>query len=193
MNKSMTEWETANGVEFLKKVGLKSGQTVLDFGCRVGHYTIPATKVVGNNGVVYAVDKEQQALDELQQKVIHLNLKNIKIINTSGLIQIDMANNSIDAVLFYDVLHYHKKKERKKLYAEAYRVLKQDGLFSVYPKHTLEDDPIREFQNLSLGEITQEIQNSNFVFEKKHCGFISHDDGLNEGCVLNFRKSQREE
>ena len=82
-----------------------------------------------------------------------------------------------------------KKKEREKLYTEAHRVLKQDGLLSVYPKHTLEDNPIMEFQNLSLGEIKQEIQNSNFVFGKKHCGLISHDDDLNQGCVLNFRKT----
>jgi len=180
-------------MEFLKKIGLKSGQTVLDFGCRAGHYTIPAAKVVGSKGIVYAVDKEQQALSKLQQKANHLNLKNIRTIKTSGRIQIDLQNDSIDVAVFYDVLHYHEKEEREKLYRQAYRVLKQDGLFSVYPKHTSEDDPLMEFQNLSLGEIKQEIRNSNFVFEKKHCGFISHDDGLNEGCVLNFRKSKRKE
>ena len=185
----MEKWEAKNGVAFLKKVGLKSGQIVLDFGCRVGHYTIPAANVVGNNGIVYAVDKEQQALNELEQKAVHLNLKNIRTINSSGRVQIDLENNSIGIVLFYDVLHYHEKKEREKLYAEAYRILKQDGLLSVYPKHTSEDNPIMEFQDLSLGEIKQEIQNSNFVFGKKHCGFISHDDGLNQGCILNFRKT----
>ena len=189
MKNDMEKWETENGVAFLKKVGLKFAQKILDFGCRVGHYTIPAAKVVGNKGIVYAVDKEQQALNELEQKAVHLNLKNIRTINSSGRIQIDLENNSTDVVLFYDVLHYHKKKDREKLYAEAYRVLKQNGLFSVYPKHTLEDNPIMEFQNLSLGEIKQEIQSSNFIFGKKHCGLISHDDGLNQGCVLNFRKT----
>jgi len=189
MTNDMEKWEAKNGVAFLKKVGLKSGQTVLDFGCRVGHYTIPAANVVGNNGIVYAVDKEQQALNELEQKAVHLNLKNIKTINSSGRIQIDLEDDTIDVVLFYDVLHYHEKKEREKLYAEAYRILKQDGLLSVYPKHTSEDNPIMEFQNLSLGEIKQEIQNSNFVFGKKYCGLISHDDDLNQGCVLNFRKT----
>ena len=162
----MEKWQTKNGVGFLKKVGIKPGQAVLDFGCRVGHYTIPAAKVVGNKGIVYAVDKEQQALNELEQKAVHLNLKNIRILNTSGRIQIDLENDSIDVVLFYDVLHYHEKKERKKLYAEAHRVLKQDGLLSVYPKHNLEDNPTMEFKNLSLGEIKEEIQNSKFVFEK---------------------------
>ena len=189
MKNDMEKWQTKNGVGFLKKVGIKSGQTVLDFGCRVGHYTIPAAKAVGAKGIVYAVDKEQQTLNELQQKATCLNLKNIRIINTSGQIQIDLENDTIDVVLFYDVLHYHEKKDREKLYAEAYRVLKQDGLLSIYPKHTLEDNPIMEFQNLSLGEIKQEIQSSNFVFGEKHCGLISHDDGLNQGCVLNFTKT----
>jgi len=186
-------WERDSGLKFLKEIGLKYGQRVLDFGCRVGHYTIPAAKVVGNDGIVYAVDKEQQALNELEQKASHLNLKNIRTINTSGQIQINLENDSVDIVLFYDVLHYHEKREREKLYVEAYRVLKQDGLFSVYPKHTLEDDPIQEFRRLSVSDVKQEIEDSNFVFEKKHCGLISHDDGLNQGCILNFRKSQREE
>jgi len=188
MNKAMGQWETKNGVVFLKKVGLKSGQTVLDFGCRVGHYTIPAAKVVGSKGIVYAVDKEQQALNELEQEATRLNLKNIRIINTSGRIQIDVEKDSVDVILFYDVLHYHEQKEREKLYAEAHRILKQDGLLSVYPKHNLEDNPIMEFQNLNLNEIKREIQDSNFAFSKQHCGLISHDDGLNQGCILNFIK-----
>ena len=184
----MEQWEKQQGVIFLRKIGLQLNQRVLDFGCRVGHYTIPAAKVVGNKGIVYAVDKEQQALNELEQKATHLNLKNVRTINSSGQIQIDLENDSIDVALFYDVLHYHEKKEREKLYVEAHRVLKQDGLFSVYPKHTLEDDPIREFRRLNVSDVKQEIEDSNFVFEKKHCGIISHDEGLNQGCVLNFRK-----
>jgi len=134
----MEKWEEQDGVRFLRGIGLQLNQTVLDFGCRVGHYTIPAAKVVGNKGIVYAVDKEQQVLDELQQKTAYLKLKNIKIINAAGRIKLPLESGTIDVVLFYDVLHYHKREERKKLYAEAYRVLKQDGFLSVYPKHTLE-------------------------------------------------------
>jgi len=193
MNEEMERWERKEGVEFLRKVGIKKNQNVLDFGCGVGHYTIPAARIVASTGFVYAVDKEQQAASELRQKAQANNLKNIKVMKASGQIELDFESESIDIVLFYDVLHYLGKNDRKKLYQEAFRVLKLDGLLSVYPKHTSEDDPIMEFQNLSLREIKQEIPSSNFVFEKKHCGFISHDNGLNEGCVLNFKKSQREE
>jgi len=192
MNEEMGKWERGRGVEFLRKIGLKRGQTVLDFGCRVGHYTIPAAKVAGNKGIVYAIDKEQEALNELQQKAIQLNLKNIRTVKTSGQIQIGLEDGSIDVVLFYDVLHYLGKDERQKLYRGAHRVLKQDGLLSVYPKHTLEDNPIMEFQQLSLDGVKQEIENSSFSFGEKYCGIISHDDDLNKGCVLNFRKKERQ-
>jgi ubiquinone/menaquinone biosynthesis C-methylase UbiE len=191
MNEKMERWEREAGVEFLKEIGIKSGRAILDFGCRVGHYTIPAARIVGNGGIVYALDKEQQALNELQQKAIYLNLKNIRTINTSGQIQIDLEKDSIDVVLFYDVLHYHEKEEREKLYQEAFRVLKQEGSLSVYPKHTLEDNPLQQFKELNLDDVKREIEDSGFHFEQKHCGIISHDDGLNKGCVLNFRKGEQ--
>ena len=66
MNKDTETWEEQEGVIFLRKIGIKIGQTVLDFGCRVGHYTIPAAEIVGNSGIVYAIDSEQQALKELR-------------------------------------------------------------------------------------------------------------------------------
>ena len=193
MNKDMERWETADGVEFLKKVGLKTGQTILDFGCGAGHYSIPATKAVGNNGVVYAIDTEEHALKELHQKANAHKLTNIRTIETSGQMKLPLESETVDVVLFYDVLHYLGKRDRKRLYHEAFRLLKQDGLLSVYPKHTLEDNPIREFSSLSVSDVKQEIEDSNFVFEHKHCGLISHDDGLNKGCVLNFSKYEQRE
>jgi len=190
MSEKMERWEVKEGVGFLRKIGIKSGQSVLDFGCRVGHYTIPAAKAVGSTGIVYSVDKEQEALNELQQKVKAHNLKNVRIIKASDRIELDFESGSIDVVFFYDVLHYLGKNDRKKLYQESFRVLKQNGFLSVYPKHTLEDGPIQEFRSLSLSDVKREIKASNFVFERRFCGLISHDDGLNQGCVLNFSKSQ---
>ena len=184
----MEQWEKQQGVIFLRKIGLQLNQRVLDFGCRVGHYAIPAAKIVGDEGMVLAVDKEQHALNELEQKVRANNFKNVKIIKTSGQTTLDFESESIEVVLFYDVLHYLEKGDRRKLYREAQRVLKQEGLLSVYPKHTLEDEPTQEFRNLSLSDVQREIEDSHFVFEHKFCAMISHDDGLNNGCVLNFRK-----
>ena len=193
MNEEMERWERKEGVEFLRKVGIRKNQNVLDFGCGVGHYTMPAARIVGSTGFIYPVDKEKQAVNQLKQKAEANNLKNIKVTKASSQIQLDFDSESIDVVLFYDVLHYLGKNDRKKLYQEASRVLKLDGLLSVYPKHTLKDDPIQQFKELNLNDVKREIEDSDFYFEEKYCGIISHDDGLNQGCVLNFRKSEREE
>lgn len=189
-NNQMEWWERDGGAKFLKEIGLKCGQIVLDFGCRVGHYAIPAAKIVGNNGIVYATDTAEHALKELHQKAKAHNLTNIKIIKTSGRMKLPLESGTVDVVLFYDVLHYLGRRSRTRLYQEAFRVLKPDGFLSVYPKHTLEDDPIQEFRRLGVSDIKREIEDSNFVFEHKFCGLISHDDGLNQGCVLNFSKCE---
>ena len=182
-------WEREDGVRFLKEIGLRSGQKVLDFGCRVGHYTIPAAKAVGNEGIVYAVDKEADALNELSRKVTAHDLTNVRVTKTSGQLRLPLENRLIDVVLLYDVLHYFVKDERVRLYQEVFRVLSKNGLLSVYPKHTLEDNPSKEFQHLRSNDVRWEIQSAGFQFDQQYCGLISHDDELNQGCVLNFVKS----
>jgi len=184
----MLYWETEKGVEFLKKVGIRKGDTILDFGCRVGHYSVPAAKTVGSKGMVYAIDTRGDALAELEQKKNTQKLTNIRIIKTIGQLSLPFKDKSIDVVLFYDVLHYLKEAERKKLYREAFRVLKENSLLSIYPKHCLTDNPMMEFQNLGSDKIKQEIKDSNFVFMEKYCDILSHDDNLNHGCIFNFIK-----
>jgi ubiquinone/menaquinone biosynthesis C-methylase UbiE len=184
----MEWWEREGGSKFLKKIGLRSGQKILDFGCRVGHYTIPAARVVGSQGIVHAVDKESEALEELGRKVAAHKLTNVKAAKTSGQMKLPLESRLIDVVLLYDVLHYFGADERMMLYHEAFRVLKQSGLLSVYPKHTAQDNPLMELQHLRSVDIEREILSSGFQFERRYCGIISHDDGLNKGCVLNFRK-----
>jgi len=188
VDNQMEWWEKDGGVRFLKEIGLISGQKILDFGCRVGHYTIPAAKTVGNEGVVYAVDKESEALNELSRKVTAHNLTNVRVTKTSGQTELPLESRIIDVVLLYDVLQYFVKDERTKLYQEVFRILKQSGLLSIYPKHTSEDNPMMELQHLRSVDVRREIISSGFQFERKYCGILSHDDELNKGCVWNFRK-----
>lgn len=184
----MQNWETEDGVKYLKNLGIKAGQVVLDFGANDGHYSIPAAILVGNSGSVYAIDKEQESLNELEQKARNLGLDNIKINKNSGEVKLSLGNDSIDVVLLYDILHYLKHEERKILYSEVYRVLKPDGLLSVYPKHVVEDYPLMEFQNIHIEDVKQEIQDSNFLFNEKYCDMMCHNDEINSGCVLNFKR-----
>ena len=188
MNKKMKEWEEKKGIKFLKRIGVKPGYKILDFGARIGHYSIPAATIVGVTGKVYALDKNNDSLNELKIKAEKQKLENITLIKTNGDFKTRLKNNSVDIVFAYDILHLINN--RKKLYNEIFRVLRKTGLFSVYPKHNKLDQPKKNFANLIQEDIIKEIETFNFFFKEKHCGLISHDEFLNKGCVLNFGKKR---
>jgi len=190
--REIEKWESQEGVDFLGNIGVTSGQTVLDFGAGVGHYAIPLARAVGEHGKVYAIDRDRNALKELEQRARVLELHNISVVRAGGGTHLEVENEVVDMVLFYDVLHYFTTRGRVQLYREAYRVLKPRAALSVYPKHTVADDGLWALRAVSIEDVKHEIQRSGFTFEQRYCGRISHDNGLVHGCVLNFRKRDKE-
>ncbi len=49
----MKKWMDMEGEIFLKDIGMKGNQSILDFGCGLDKYTILAAVVVGRMGQVY--------------------------------------------------------------------------------------------------------------------------------------------
>ena len=192
MREEVRSWLENKGLEFLKKIGIKSGQTVLDFGCGKGNYTLPAAKIVEKEGIVYALDKNSETLVQLGERAKKEGLTNIKRINTSGKIDTGLRNDSIDAVLLYDIIHLVGKddsstlKDRKKLYKEAHRLIKPSGMLSVYPTHLKTHTDVG-----SIEEIRKEILDFRFEFEKEFLEILVHDDIFIDGKILNFRKKTK--
>jgi len=182
MKNDIKKWLEKDGDQFLRKIGLKERQSVLDFGCGQGHYTIPAAKIVGSKGKVYAFDKDKNALSELEEMTRRFSLKNIELIN--GDTKVSLEDNSVDVVLCYDVIHY--MKNRTPIYDEAYRVLKPEGFFSLYPKHHKDDYPLMELASLRLGAVIKEVEKSGFALKDKLSIECFHDDYYNECFILNF-------
>ena len=48
--------ETLKPEELLRSLGLRAGQTIADIGCGPGFFTVPAARIVGEDGHVYAAD-----------------------------------------------------------------------------------------------------------------------------------------
>ena len=180
MTDDIRKWMRIEGGKFLKDIGIKRGQTVLDFGCGVGNYTIPASVIVGEKGKVYAVDKNIKSLDELMQRAVEEGLSNIKRIEVSEEIKLTLQNESIDVVLLYDIIHL--VNNRKRLLTEIYRVSKPNSLISVYPKHH------REHMNMELDDVKDEIESLGFNFEKEVYKTLMHDNSLEKDYILNFRR-----
>jgi len=176
----MKKWMDVEGEIFLRDIGMKRNQSILDFGCGKGTYVIPAARVVGEGGKVYAVDKNKESLDELMQRSEKMGLKNIERIDVPEGVKVPLQEESVDVVLLYDVIHL--VVNRKKLLTEIYQVSKPNALISVYPKHHQED------MNMELDDIKEEIESAGFGFERMLYKTLMHDNHLEQGYVLNFRK-----
>jgi len=169
----------SRALHVLEKIGIRRDQIVLDFGCGPGTYSIPAAKIVGEQGRVYALDKDKEALDELMHKAASTGLRNIERMETSGEIEIELTDESVDVVLLFDVFHsyyFPQASDRRKLLSEIYRIMKRSAFVSVWPKHM-------------ESEIEDEMINANFHSEMVLSETLIHDSKkLEKGEIKNFRR-----
>ena len=184
----LSDWETNMGVDFLKKVGIKKGYNILDFGCNDGNYTIPAAIITRENGSVFAIDENEHSLRKIADKAEVLELNNIKTINSNGDLSFDFTDNFFDFIMLYDVLHYLDYHKRKILYREIFRIVKDNSILSVYPKHIVGNFPLMELRDTTLDELINEIETVGFKYVENICSKLSHDNYIENGCVINFRK-----
>ncbi|NQT65727.1 MAG: hypothetical protein HQ554_06070 [FCB group bacterium] len=45
-----------------------------------------------------------------------------------------------------------------------------------------------ELRNITLDKLINEIEKSGFKYQEKICSKLSHDDHLENGCIINFTK-----
>jgi ubiquinone/menaquinone biosynthesis C-methylase UbiE len=186
MKSTIETWIEGAGEKFLEDIGIKEGQRVLDFGCGSGNYAIPAAKIVGEEGLVYALDKNKRSLDQLMIKAESMGLKNIVRLDAPNDSWTELNDESLDVILLYDILHHYyfpRADARRQLLREVHRVLKPSGLLSLYPTH------LQSYMEPTLDDIEREIHEADFYLECKCSGtLLVHDNNLEEGQVMNFRK-----
>jgi len=161
--KRWNEWLRSHVEEVLPEIGIKESQTILDFGCGAGLYTIPAAKLVGRKGKVYALDKNAGALETLKESFRNGGLGNVETILSSDL-NTGLEKETADVVLLYDAIHLIK--DRKELFVEIYRVLKPNGIVSIYPMHVEKDEVLRQMRGSHFSLKSEEFEGNILNFGK---------------------------
>jgi len=114
------KWEQFNLV--------KEGQAFLDYGCGTGWFTIPAARVVGMRGKVYALDCFHRQLQIVEERSRKKGLTNIETMLSNN--NIGLPDESIDTVWMCDV--FHEVEQRRAVLEELHRVLKREGILAIY-------------------------------------------------------------
>jgi ubiquinone/menaquinone biosynthesis C-methylase UbiE len=150
--------------EVLNEVGMKRGFSVLDYGCGPGGYVLPACKLVGETGRLYALDINPLAIKMVKKLVKKKGLKNVETILSDC--ATGLPSESVDAVLLYDV--FHDLEDQKAVLEELHRVLKQNGILSFSDHHLKETDILSMVTNGKLfGLLRKGERTYSFVKNKK--------------------------
>lgn len=120
----------------VEEIGIQSGDIVLDYGCGLGSFSIPATKLVGDKGKIFALDIHPLAIKCTKKKAQKHKITNIEFILTDC--DTGLNDESVDIVLFYDLLKSLLTPQKQ--LKELYRILKREGILCVKDIHS--DDKI---------------------------------------------------
>ena len=118
--------------KIVEEIGLQPGNIILDYGCGLGSFTIPAAKIVGDKGKMYALDIHPLAIERTKKKAQKNNIANIEYILSDC--KTGLADESVDVVLFYDMLKSLNTPQKQ--LKELYRILKPTGLLCVRDFHS---------------------------------------------------------
>jgi ubiquinone/menaquinone biosynthesis C-methylase UbiE len=141
-------------VALWRRVGLKSGDVVVDVGAGSGFFAFPAASVVGPEGKVYAVDVSAELVEMVREKAEAGKVRNLEsVLSTPKHIPIEEAVS--DVALLANVLHGIPPESVR----EAVRLLRPGGrLVDVDWKKekTPDGPPVRH--RLSVAEVTSALK-----------------------------------
>ena len=114
--------------ETLIKLGLHEGDIMADIGCGIGYFTIPAAKIVGDSGKIFAMDILPEMLQDVGEKIKDNNISNIEIILTEEN-DLKLEDNKITIAFISNVLHEANEKET--FMNEIKRILSPKGRIAI--------------------------------------------------------------
>jgi ubiquinone/menaquinone biosynthesis C-methylase UbiE len=112
----------------LKGIGIQNlTGTIVDMGCGYGTFSIPAAQM--NQGMVYALDIDNEMIVATQEKARIAGLKNIRAVQQDFMtFGTGLPDGDCEYVMLFNILHAEKPL---KILAEARRILQPGGRVGV--------------------------------------------------------------
>lgn len=120
--------------ERLRTLGVSSGRSVADVGSGNGYFTLPVAELVGD-APVYAVDIDEELLEELGAAAESRGLSNITCIHDDARDLAAVLPERVDVVLMANT--FHGVEDKDAFVKQAYESLRPGGQFIVVNWHDL--------------------------------------------------------
>ena len=144
-----------NTAKLLGNMDIQAGETIADIGAGSGYHVFKMAPLAGE-GLIYAVDIQDEMLAALRNKMQNGKHKNIALIRGSEK-NVNLPENSIDKVLMVDV--YHEFAYPFEMIASIKKALRPNGkLFLI--EYRGEDDsvPIKRLHKMTKAQAIKEMQ-----------------------------------
>ena len=118
--------------KFFEELDLQNGIAFLDVACGRGAYCLAASRIVGENGNIFAVDLWEEGIELLRAAAEEKGLGNINAFVSNAGEHIPVADDSIDVCLMATVLHdFVEDQIEKEVLDEIVRAIKPSGILAI--------------------------------------------------------------
>lgn len=121
---------------------VKPGAVVLDLACGKGAYSLFLSEIVGENGLVYALDLWEEGLSILGGQIETRRIKNIMPLLADATREIEIDEYSVDLILMATVLHdFEEAGQSDKVLKQVKTLLNPYGRLAVIEFKKIEGPP----------------------------------------------------
>jgi len=137
----------------LAALGIQPGSTVVDYGCGPGRYIAEASRRVGPQGKVYAVDVHELASAAVRKVIAKHNLTNVIPVLAKGY-NSGLPDHLADLIYALDM--FHAVNDPAALLAELRRIVKPSGTLILEDGHQSREKTRAKIVQSSLWRIASE-------------------------------------
>lgn len=112
----------------LINLDLHDGDIMADIGCGIGYFTIPASKIVGENGKIFAMDILHEMLQDVEMKIKENNISNIETILTE---ENDLKLEDNKVTIAFISFALHETHEKETFLKEIKRIISPKGRIAI--------------------------------------------------------------
>ena len=128
-------------------LAIRPGVSVADVGCGYGYFTFRLREAVGEQGTVFAVDVNPQAIEAVKQTAARQHVVNVKA-TVSESTDPKLPPASLDICLMCDVIHEVPEDSRLPLIQNIAQAIKPGGYFYLIDYRKSKDVPFDPYERL---------------------------------------------